>query len=100
VNTPEKDFQKTVIEYAEHRGWKTSHHRPGFARAGKFVTLASPGFPDLVLARDRLVFMELKAKGLKLRPEQQEWFEALRHAGVECYVVNPQSWALIEKVLD
>ena len=100
---PEREFQDAVVEYARLQGWRVAHFTPAFARKGKFLTHGaydSAGFPDLCLVRDRIVFMECKRKGvLKLREEQIVWFETLRHAGIECYVVNPGKWALVEQVL-
>jgi len=48
---------------------------------------SAPGFPDLTLVRDRVIFAELKRdRGGRLSPAQIGVHELLRAAGAEVYV--------------
>ena len=59
VRLKEKDFQKTVIELAELQGWRVYH----VANVRKQLrSKTGEGFPDLVLARERCLFRELKTE--------------------------------------
>lgn len=96
----EDEFQKQVIELAQKRGWHVAHFRPArVIRKGK-ETWRTPvegdkGFPDLVLARDRIVIhAELKSDSGVVSPEQHAWLMAL--GGV---VWRPKSWPTIEEIL-
>lgn len=57
------------------------------------------GFPDLVLARERVVFAELKSERGKVQPEQSDWLERLRAAGAEAHLWRPSSWDDVVAVL-
>lgn len=87
----EASFQGAVLEIAALTGWLAYH--PHDSRRSE------PGFPDLTLVRERLVFAELKSDTGKLRPEQQTWFDALLAAGIEVYVWRPQNWPQIMDTL-
>jgi hypothetical protein len=52
-----------------------------------------PGFPDLVLAGERLLFRELKSRNGKLSLEQREWMRALARAGQDVDVWRPADWS-------
>lgn len=93
----EKDFTGLVIG---------SPKNPGVARTFGFRvyhTLRSkgsqPGFPDWTLARDRVVFLELKTETGKVSDAQKEWLAALNAAGTEAYVVRPRHFDEIVQVL-
>ena len=88
----ERDFQAAIIHTAVQAGWRI-HHTWDSTRARR-------GFPDLVLARsDRLMFAELKSAKGRVRPEQQEWMEALWTAGQEAYIFRPKDWDEIVSIL-
>ena len=87
----EKQFQQAVIDYAILQGWKHYHTH----NSRKSV----PGFPDLVLVRDRIIFAELKRAGGKLTEAQHNWIMALDEAGAEWYVWRPVDWNEIERFL-
>ena len=81
----EKDFQDTVIEYAQLRGWKVAHFRSvRVQRKNGSIYYQTPvqadgaGFPDLCLVRlSRILFIELKSDKGKVSPAQDEWLKAL-----------------------
>ena len=94
----EKDFQDTVIEYAQLRGWKAAHFRSvRVQRKNGSIYYQTPvqadgaGFPDLCLVRlSRILFIELKSGKDKISPAQNEWLEALADTEkVEVYVWKP-----------
>lgn len=88
----EKDFQATVIALAQAFKWK-SYHTHDSRRS-------TAGFPDLVLARDRLIVAELKTQKGKVTSEQEGWLAAFRRLPfVEVYVWRPSDRDLIEEVL-
>lgn len=93
----ERDFQNHTIGVAQALGWRVAHFRPAMLRSGKWATPVQAdgaGFPDLVLVRgERLLFLELKAQGGRLRPEQRAWLEALgRVPHVTAGVIRPSDW--------
>lgn len=62
----------------------------GYLRYHTYRSKRSPaGFPDEVLVRDRVIYLELKREKGKLSPEQRRWVTALLDAGAEIYVVRP-----------
>lgn len=102
----ERELTQTVIELARLFGWMVAHFRPGMNRRGEWSTpmQGDPGFPDLVLVRDkRLLFIELKRMGQKPTPTQREWLEELHNAGgkAQALVWRPSdlSSGEIERVL-
>ena len=98
----EADFQRQVIDLARLYGWRCAHFRPAQNSHGQWrtpVAADGKGFPDLVLVRDRVVFVELKAARGRATPEQREWLAALRHAGVEAYLWRPRDFDDLHDVL-
>lgn len=83
VDVLEKDLQRTVIELAQVCGWQRIYHTHDSRRS-------QHGFPDLVLVRERIVFLELKRDKGKLAPAQKLWLRALRDAGGEVYLIRPR----------
>ena len=80
----ERDFQtKHVIPAAELLGYTHYHtHR----------SEKSPsGFPDLVLAGRRLVFVELKREKTNPTDRQQHWLRLLHKACAEVYLIRPRN---------
>lgn len=83
----ESVFQARVLEVARLRGWRHYH---------TYNSRRSPhGFPDLVLARDRMLFRELKTNRGKLGKAQREWLDAIREAGCDGGVWRPRDWTAI-----
>jgi len=103
----ETDFQRTVIDLAHHMGWHVAHFRTAMTRKTKEgkpvwvtpVQADGKGFPDLVLVRDRVVFVELKAEKGRLSPEQAEWRDWLIGAGQEWYCWKPSDWPSLQERL-
>jgi hypothetical protein len=88
----EAQFQATVLAVARVRGWLV-YHVPDSRRS-------TPGFPDLVMARDGdVIFAELKLDGKKPTPAQQAWLDALPAALVGVYCWTPSQWTEIEERL-
>lgn len=87
----EAAFRKLVLGYAKLHKWvwyftHDSRRSPG-------------GFPDLVLVRERIVFVELKRQDGRARPNQRAWLERLRAAGAEAYLWRPEHWDEVQRVL-
>lgn len=97
----ERDFQAQVIQLAHIFGWRIAHFRPAKTSHGWRTAVGADGagFPDLVLARDRVVFIELKSDTGRLRDDQTAWHEALTAAGAEAYVFRPSQWDELQAVL-
>jgi hypothetical protein len=87
----EADFQRQVVTLASLYNWRFFHPTVGFGR-GHWATqmLASgPGFPDLVLVGDGVIFAELKSAEGRLSIAQEGWGLALQSAGAEYYIWRP-----------
>ncbi|MGW9825080.1 VRR-NUC domain-containing protein [Brevibacterium pityocampae] len=78
----EKQFQEHVIALAHRLGWLVYH--PFDSRR------SAPGFPDLVLVRERTLFRELKSATGVLSPPQRTWLAALRTSGADADVWKPE----------
>ena len=91
-----RTLQKSIVAEARKRGWRCAHFMAVQTKSrGWTVPVAADGkgFPDLFLVRDRPVAIEVKGDGDSLRPEQREWLDAMRLAGVEAHVIGPREWA-------
>lgn len=93
----EKQFEQQLIG---------TRSQPGIARVlgwKAYHTLRSkgsePGFPDWTLARDRIVFLELKREKGVVSDAQREWIAAISAAGAEAYVVRPKDLDDITQIL-
>ena len=88
----ERDWQRLVIDMATHNGWLVAHFRSALTPTGWRTPVAGDGagFPDLVLVRDRVLFVELKTDRGRVRPEQEWWGDALARAGAEYHVWRPR----------
>lgn len=93
----ERDFQQQVVDLARLRGWLV-YHVPDSRRA------TCRGYPDLTCIRPfppyGFFYAELKTERGKLRPEQKEWREALRHNGIQYHVWKPHDMDEIIRVLE
>jgi len=87
----EKQWQATVVKAARTLGWRVYHTYDS--------RRSQPGFPDLVIVRDRVVYLELKSEGGRLFRAQANWLAALGLAGAEVHVFRPSDWDLVSEVL-
>lgn len=90
----EAEFQRKVIGLAHAHGWQTMHVRKG-TTSRPMTTTSIPGWPDLVLWRDRIIYRELKADGGKLKPHQRDVLASLTAAGADTGVWMPRDWPTI-----
>lgn len=98
----EADFQRTVLHLARITGWRVAHFRPAQTRDGRWLTPVAAdgkGFPDLVLAREDVLFVELKADKGRLTDDQTIWLNRLEEAGAHVRVWRPKDWPDIETTL-
>lgn len=97
----ESQFQDAFLEYAQIHGWRRAHFRAARTKKGwrTAVSADGAGFPDTVLARERVIFAELKRDGGKRSPEQRVWGDILIAAGAEYYCWRPKDWPEIEDTL-
>jgi len=91
----EHELQSGVIDAARILGWRVAHFRPALTRHGWRTPVQGDGagFPDLVLVRDRVLWVELKVGRNRLSPDQQAWFEALHRAGQAAHVWTDHDWS-------
>jgi hypothetical protein len=94
----EAAFQRAVEDFAQTLGWFCFHLYN--ARQSK------AGFPDLMLVKDRVVWIELKVyydngRAGRVMQEQARFHDMLRAAGQEVYVIydDDDGWAEITRVL-
>lgn len=88
----EKDWQATVRQLADTLGYRRAYHTFDSRRS-------DTGFPDLVLVRDRVVFLELKREKGRVSEAQRGWLTSLHAAGAEVYVVRPRHFDQLAAVL-
>lgn len=82
-------------------GWRTAHFRPAMTGKGYRTAVSGDGrgFLDWLVLRERLVVVELKTKGDKLRPDQKLWKAAWERIGAEVHVYWPKDWDELVRVL-
>jgi len=110
INISEKEFTRTLIEYAEWRGWLVYH----VFEQKHYAKRSSRGFPDLVMVKNgKLIFAELKSETGKLTEHQEKWRQELKEVcyqswhddamrpkfPVEFFVWKPSDWDEIERTL-
>ena len=87
----EKAFQAEVVDIAKRLGWRV-YHTYNSRRC-------EPGFPDLVLVRDRVLFRELKTEKGKMRSAQEEWGQSFKTAEADWKVWRPSDMREIIQTL-
>lgn len=87
----EAELQRTVLDAARLGGWIVHHSRPALTSTGRWVTPLSgdPGLPDLILVRERVLWLELKSERGVVSTHQTVWIGQLRKAGQDVRVVRP-----------
>jgi hypothetical protein len=97
----EAEFQDQFVALARVLGWRVAHFRAARTAHGWRTPVAGDGagFVDVVLVRDRVMFVELKSDTGHLRGDQREWLIAFRAAGAEVHVWRPSDWPEIESAL-
>ena len=76
---------------AKQNGWEVYHTHDS--------RRSEPGFPDLVLVRDRVLFRELKTNTGRISPAQKHWGAVLTAAGADFKVWRPKDLKTIIKEL-
>jgi hypothetical protein len=98
----EAELQRLIIDAAMLGGWLVHHGRPSLNASGRWSTAVQGhvGFPDLVLVRDRVLFLELKSARGRLSAAQNTWIVALCAAGADARVIRPADMhALVDELL-
>ena len=80
----EKAFMAAVMQEAKRRGWRMYHTHNSRKSAA--------GFPDLVLVRERVLWIELKTDAGTVAADQANWLEDLAAAGQDVHVWRPKDW--------
>jgi len=103
------ELQDATAHLAQFCGWRVAHFRPAKTDKGWRTACQydAKGFPDLVMVRDRLVFVEIKRKVESLSTEQKLWrvlllaICALAPDIVQYFVWRPADWhdGTIERIL-
>ena len=80
TSSSERDIEQKLVKAVKARG----------GLAPKFVSPGFDGVPDriVLLPRGRIAFMELKAKGRKMRPLQVRRKRQLESLGFSVYCIN------------
>lgn len=107
----EADFQIQVTELAERLGWTWVHfptvktvrrNRDGSERFVNETPYQGPlgrGWPDLVLVRERTIYVELKSSTGRPSGAQTLVLGQLREAGCEVYLWTPDDFHEVQRVL-
>ena len=98
----EAGFQAAVIQLAHSQHWSVFHARTSRTSSGAYVTAVSGdgiGWPDLVLVRGCILFLELKTDTGRLSLAQRAWGDRLNDAGADYAIWKPQDWSEIVKEL-
>ena len=91
LDISEAQWQRLVCDLASVCGW-TFYHTHDSRRS-------PAGFPDLVLVRERVLFVELKTERGRLRPEQRAWGMSLMLAGQDWRWWKPSDWSEVVATL-
>jgi len=86
------DLFSTKRGLAPSLGWRLTYHT-------QHSQSSRSGFPDQVLIRDRIIFVELKREKTKPTDNQIEFLDGLTRAGGEVYVWRPSDLEEIGLIL-
>ena len=96
----ERYVAQQITDFCRAHGFLVLRLQSGlFSRPGSNsrIRIGETGLPDYLVIRKqwstgrgfcRAAFIEIKAHGKRLRPEQQEWFDEHRHQGFVCEVFD------------
>lgn len=87
----EKELQNQITSLATTLGWHWYHTYDS--------RRSTEGFPDLVLVREVVLFMEVKKQGEHLDPDQRNWAEWLPAAGAYYMTAWPEHFFEVAKLL-
>jgi hypothetical protein len=87
----ERDWQNTVVALAKALDWRVYHTHDS--------RRSDPGFPDLVLVRDRIVYAELKNEAGRLSKAQADWRNAIQAAGGTWFLWRPDDYEDVRQTL-
>lgn len=99
----EAQWQQQVTDLAVHLGWTWAHFRPALTARGWRTAVSGPGgagFPDLILWRDRVLFVELKTDAGRLRPEQEGVIVGLTAAAADVHIWRPRDFDVVRRILE
>jgi hypothetical protein len=87
----EQELQATIVEACRVLGYRATHFRPARTNQGWRTPITGDvGFPDLICARPgRVLALELKGAGGRLREGQAEWLRMLDGGLVTARLVYP-----------
>lgn len=95
VTSSEDAWQRQVLDFARLLGYGLVYHTHDSRRS-------PAGFPDLVLLNaraGRVVFLELKREGGRVRAEQRAWIAGLQECGIVAEIVEPSDLHLVHALL-
>lgn len=87
----EKQFQSNIVSLAKTFGWLCYHTYDS--------RRCEPGFPDLVLVREKVIFAELKTEKGKLTEHQKNFRDRLLAAGADYRLWRPSDMEEIATTL-
>ena len=90
-------MQQVITDALDLRGWLWSHNSDSRRSYGA-------GLPDLIAVdprSGRLLFVEVKGPKTRVRPEQQQWIDALALGGADARIVRgaDEAHALAAEIL-
>lgn len=97
----ESAFLDQIAMLAKLHQWRVAHFRAGRTAGGWRTPCQydAKGFPDLVLVRERILWVEVKRENGQLTDEQALWSQALFIAGADVRIWYPSDWPEIEETL-
>lgn len=87
----EKQWQWYIVRYARERGWWDWHAYDS--------RRSNPGLPDLILIRERVVWIEVKTQRGRVSKTQKDVRDRLLRAHQEYYLWRPYHWRQVREVL-
>lgn len=109
LDCSEKEFQKSVITFAQAAGYAAAHFRKvRVQRKNGSIYFETPvaadgkGFLDLELVREsppRFIKAELKTERGVIEDEQKVWIRRYEAVGIPAFVWRPRDWDAIVECL-